>query len=320
MSNLYNFINLVRNENMKLYLQRSNQVMMVLLIIFVIAGAIIVTIGSKQHDESENLHWKTDLKEYNEHLEKLAVEHPELKQSYMKEIALNTYRINHNLKPISDDNIWSFVKDMGGGLSLASIFTIIVAASFLTNEFKWGTIKLLLIRPYSRTQILLSKYLVILIYALVLHVLLFISSWFIGGLFFGFEGAGQPYLKYQDGKVIEINMITYVLSQYGIDSIKLLMMATFAFMISSVFRNISLSIGLSITLLLAGNSITMLFNQFSWAKYTLFTNLDLISKYFSGDSFGEGTTLLFSLLIILVHYIFFIGVTWFSFTYRDVEV
>ncbi|AMX83166.1 hypothetical protein GS3922_05415 [Geobacillus subterraneus] len=80
MSNLYNFINLVRNENMKLYLQRSNQVMMVLLIIFVIAGAIIVTIGSKQHDESENLHWKTDLKEYNEHLEKLAVEHPELKR------------------------------------------------------------------------------------------------------------------------------------------------------------------------------------------------------------------------------------------------
>ncbi|MFD2875395.1 ABC transporter permease [Paenibacillus rhizoplanae] len=42
-----------------------------------------------------------------------------------------------------------------------------MAADSVAGEFTWGTIKLLLIRPWSRSKILLSKYISLVIFSLV---------------------------------------------------------------------------------------------------------------------------------------------------------
>lgn len=310
-------INLIRNENMKLYSQRSTQVMLLLLIIYVIISGIIVKIGSEQN--TPNPDWKKDLTNYNQFLRDEIEKKPDLKESYTKEITLNIYRINHNYAPKSDDNIWDFVKDISGHITIASILTIIVAASIITNEYKWGTIKNLLIRPYSRTQILLSKYISILLFAILLYVMLFIISWFVGGILFGFQGLNQPFLLYDYGKIKEINMIVYVLIQYGLDGVSLVMMTTLAFMISSLFKNSNIAVGLSIFLLFAGNAISNFFGQSTITKYLLFTNLDL-EGYFFGDPPISGATLQGSVVIILTYYLVFITLTWINFVKRDIEV
>ncbi len=51
-------------------------------------------------------------------------------------------------------------------------------------------------------------------------------------------------------------MVIYLINYYGLASIEMIMMATMAFMISSVFRNSSLAIGLSLFLMFMGGQLT----------------------------------------------------------------
>src|SRR5690606_26357656 len=129
--------------------------------------------------------------------------------------------------PIESDSIWSFMDTASAIVSVITLFTIIVGASSVASEFSWGTIKLLLIRPVSRTKILLSKYLSTIIFALVSLIILFVVSLLVGSIIFGFDGS-QPHLVYRDGEVHEVNMILYVLGVFGLKSINLVMMSTFA--------------------------------------------------------------------------------------------
>ncbi|MFP3340564.1 ABC transporter permease subunit, partial [Micrococcus sp. SIMBA_131] len=78
---------------------------------------------------------------------------------------------------------------------------IIIGAGVIAGEYSWGTIKLLLIRPASRTKILASKFIATLLFALLSLVILYISSFIIGGLFLGFNAVDQPYLTYSGGDV-----------------------------------------------------------------------------------------------------------------------
>ena len=51
-------------------------------------------------------------------------------------------------------------------------------------------------------------------------------------------------------------MVIYLMIYYGLASIEMIMLATMAFMISSVFRNSSLAIGLSLFLMFTGAQFT----------------------------------------------------------------
>ncbi|WP_085524152.1 ABC transporter permease [Tuberibacillus sp. Marseille-P3662] len=310
------FINLVKNENMKLMLKRSTQIMTALLIVFIIGAALLIKFTSDSPDANDNDQWKQELKEQNQTYQQSMEKNDNV--DYKQQIALNEYRIEHDLEP-EGNNVWSFVKDMVGLTMIISLFTIIAAAGSVANEFSWGTIKLLLIRPVSRAKILLSKYVSSLLYAVVLILILFVVSFIIGGLFFGFEGLTHPELIYQDGQVDSVNMIGYIFAQYGFKVINLIMMTTFAFMISSIFRNSALAIGLAVFLMLAGNMIMnfLMAFGFDWAKYVLFANTDL-SRYYSGSPMFDGMTLTFSIVVLVVYYIIFVALSWWAFTKRDV--
>ncbi|WP_241840497.1 hypothetical protein [Fictibacillus sp. S7] len=52
--------------------------------------------------------------------------------------------------------------------------------------------------------------------------------------------------------------------EYGFASILLLMMATFAFMMSTIFRNSSLAIGFSIFLSMSGTVAVQLLSKYEW--------------------------------------------------------
>jgi ABC-2 type transport system permease protein len=96
------------------------------------------------------------------------------------------------------------------------------------------------------------------------------------------------------------------------------MLATMAFMISSVFRNSSLAIGISLVLMFTGGNITQLLAlKFSWAKYILFANTNLM-QYFEGTPMVEGMTITFSVVMILIYFIIFQVLAFGIFKKRDV--
>jgi len=237
--------------------------------------------------------------------------------SLKESIAINEYRLEHNLEPISETSFWGFIDFTTNFVGIIGIFTIIVAGGILASEFSWGTIKLLLIRPVKRSTILLSKYVSTLLFAFLMLIILFVVSSFLGGILFGFEGASQPYLNVVDGNVVEQSMLTHILQTYGLNSISLVMMVTFAFMVSTIFRNSSLAIGIAVFLSLSGDMIVMMLRQYEWVKYVLFANLNL-SQYFSGTPLIEGMTLSFSLTVLAVYYVAFLIISWTVFIKRDV--
>lgn len=309
--------NLVRNENMKLYTKISTWVLIGILVLAILLTGILTKVYSKESSKND---WKTQITQenemYNKDLEEPSIP-KSLKQQYTKSLKINEYRLEHDIAPVSSNSLWGFENRTMEYMNLICIFTIIIAAGIVANEFSNGTIKLLLIRPSNRWKILLSKYIATLLTTLLMLIVLFVFSFLLGGILFGFKGTSVPYLTYHDGVVGEMSMAGYIWSQYGLGSIYLVMMVTFAFMISSVFRNSTLAVGLSIFLYLMGTTITAALSSHDWAKYILFANVDL-SRYIDGNPLVSGMTMQFSIIMLIVYFVIFNAVSWVGFMKRDV--
>ncbi len=267
-------LNLIYNEWLKIFSRAGTWVMIGILGLTMVGFAFLANHFSASESNS---HWKQELQAQNAELKKEIKEDPSLKDGYKETITLNDYRIEHNIPSDTGYTVWSYVTDSANFTILTGLFTIIIAAGIVANEFNWGTIKLLMIRPLSRFQILMSKYITVLLFGLLLLLILFIGSTLLGLIFFGTGGetAANIHLIYKDGHVIEQNMMGHLATTYLSESVSALMVATMAFMLSAVFRNSSLAVGFSIFLLVAGTTATaFIAAKFDWAKYILFANVD----------------------------------------------
>jgi ABC-2 type transport system permease protein len=317
-------LNLIRNECLKIFKRPGTYVMIGLLLLMVTVAGGVTKYEEGKGTLPDNENWKQELQVNIDQMKKdlsdqEASNAPENQLQYLKrDIAIMEYRIQHNLSPNQEYNVWGFVDDASSLIQFAGLFTIIIAAGIVASEFNWGTIKLLLIRPINRSKILISKYIAVLLFALMMLVLLFVYSSILGAILFGTPNVALPYLNYYNGGVTEQSMVVHLINFYGLTSISMLMLATMAFMISAVFRNSSLAIGLSIFLMFTGGQITaMLATKFDWAKYILFANTNLL-QYFEGTPMLEGMTLTFSIVMLVVYFILFQILAHLVFKKRDV--
>ncbi|MGP4107517.1 ABC transporter permease [Virgibacillus sp. L01] len=316
-----NFFQLLINEQLKLYIRKSTWIMYILVSAIILGLAFLVNFtqgidapGSNEKFQDNN--WQLTLQQENENLKK-EMETEEMMQGFnARQIEKNNYYLENDIQPSKYD-AWQFVMENEFLLSIVSLFTIIVAAGIIANEFRWGTIKLLLIRPITRSKILLSKYVSVLLFALFTLLYVLVFSWVIGILFFGINGMDPHIVLNQSEGYAHVSVIQQIIEGYGYQLVTLLMMATFAFMISAIFRQSSLAIGIAIILMLAGNAIVTFLADYSWAKYILFANTDL-SQYANGATALEGMSLGFSITVLVVYYVIFLILSWVFFTKRDV--
>lgn len=311
---------LLQNEWMKIFKRPGTYVMIAILLIAASIYGVILKYEQNDSNFEVSKNWEQNLQEENTALKGQldGSRSPMEKQYFKKQIAINSYRLAHHIPPDTSYHVWDFVNNATQLIEFAGLFTIIISAGIVASEFNWGTVKLLLIRPITRVKILLSKYIMVLLFALFMLAILFVYSAIIGAILFGMPDQSPVYLNYYNGHVSEQNMVVHLFIFYGLNSIDMVMLATMAFMISSVFRNSSLAIGLSIFLLFTGGQLTQLLAlKFSWAKYILFANTDLM-QYFEGTPLVEGMTLTFSILMLLVYFFIFQFLAFYVFKKRDV--
>ncbi|MNO35815.1 ABC-2 family transporter protein [compost metagenome] len=180
-----------------------------------------------------------------------------------------------------------------------SILVIIGTAGLVAKEYSQGTIKFLLIRARSRTAILASKYVTVLLYALSLTVVTAIAVYASGMLWFGNGGGGLG--------------IGDVLTSVLYNSVYMVMYATLAFMIGILTTSTGVTIGISMFALTISNLI--IFRDFY--KYVLFPNLNL-AAYEGGGAPLPGMTLQFSILMLAVYFLLFLLAGFMVFRRRDV--
>lgn len=310
-------LNLILNENMKIYRRLRTWILIALMVIVV--GGILVIINSTTKPSKDENAWKAETSQniVNMKMQLSSRGMPAAaKKEIESQIIVSQYRLDNNIPP--HDSLWNGVMQAADFIVLVTMLTVIIAADMVAGEFSTGTIKMLLIRPANRSKILLSKYLATLLFSFLLLVLLFATAFVIYGLYQGFSGMNDPYIyASSDGIVNVVNMVPHVLSTYGYQCIGLIMIVTLAFMISTVFRSSALAITLSLLFLFIGPAIAFFLSRYDWVKYFLFANTDL-TQYLRGQPLVEGMTLQFSIMVLIAYFIIFNALTWTIFNKRDV--
>jgi ABC-2 type transport system permease protein len=310
-------LNLVKNENMKVYRRYRTWILLLLLI------AICCMVSILSHYDRGNrseVDWKSNYRQSIQENQK-QLQDPNLPKTAKEVIEKSTkqdqYSLDHNIPPMQT-TLWGGVMNAASLVQIVTLFTVIICGDMVAGEFTWGTIKLLLIRPASRSKILLSKYISTLLFALVLLLTLFISAVLVNGILNGFHDIGMPYLSVDSsGMVHESNLMLHVFTTYGYKLVELVMVVTLAFMISTVFRSGSLAIGISIFIMFAGQVIAILLMRYSWGKYFLFANTDL-TQYLEGRPLRQGMSMGFSITVLIVYFVIFNVLSWSIFKKRDV--
>ncbi|MBS4209285.1 ABC transporter permease [Bacillus sp. FJAT-50079] len=311
-------LNLIQNEWIKIFKQIGTYIMIGLVVLLVIGnGAITKYLDSKAEPVDQD--WKQELTISNQQHAANMETMPMTKEFFKQQIAINEYRIEHDLAPEYTTTVWTFIQDSASFISFAGLFVIIIAAGIVANEFTWGTVKVLLIKPFHRWKILMAKYTTVILFLLLVLGVLFVSAAAIGAILFGTGGeASNVHLAYVKGTVVEQSLLLYLIKSYLLNSLSIFLLATMAFMISAVFRVSGLAIGISIFLLMMGGTVTQLLAmKFDWAKYSLFANTNLM-QYADGSPLVEGMTMSFSITMMLIYFFIFHLLAFIFFTKRDV--
>lgn len=217
-----------------------------------------------------------------------------------------------------DSSYWSNVYNGSSMITLATIMAIVIAGGIIASEFSQGTIKFLLINPVKRSKIFFSKYLTLLTLTLLLSAgVLCINM--LANLFSGADGVGAVYLTYSAGKVVSSSVFGLVIMPYLFSLIDALVIVTLAFMISSVMRSSAVSIGVSVGVLLVGNTATTILAAMGmdWGRYLIFANTNLYSIIHQQSMFPHHS-LTFAVINIIAYMAVFLLTAYDGFTRKEV--
>jgi len=251
-----------------------------------------------------------------------------------KTIALDNYRLDHNMAPIiteSTDSKGYYTPSGFLGISvefaslIVSVFAIFLAGSIVSTEFSKGTIKFLLISPYKRWKILLAKYKAIMISILAAMVISYLVANILAYTVYGGYGLNQAYVYYHFGHVHSMPHYFYVIIQFIFAMITPIFLSTISLMIATLTRNGALSTTLGIALLFVPGIIANTIQKlgYAWVKYLPFsyaTSSHMSSHLFDTPIYGLGdVTFIFTIVVLLAYFICINAITFDSFCRRDVK-
>ncbi len=301
----------MQNEWMKLWHKKGTWTMVALLVLFIIGPGIMLKYYETKEDKTWQQLEQQSIDNYKEILkdDNLSAED---KNHFEDQIAISEYRLAND---VPSQDFAGFMSLTGGMLTLVTLFTVIVAASIVSNEFSTGTIKMLLTRPVSRAKILTSKLLTTFIFGLLLIVVNVGVSALVGLILFG--GSTGAELEVVNGQVVEKAVWNDLAYHYLLSGGDFVMSILFAFLVGSVFRSSSLAIGLTIFLSFSGGMVVMFLSKFKIVKYIWLTHSDL-TQYEHASSILDGITMPFSLTILAIYAVVFLVISYMSFMKRDV--
>ncbi len=203
------------------------------------------------------------------------------------------------------------------------VIVIMIAGTIVSEEFNKGTIKLLLVKPYSRRKILLAKFITILVMILFTVIITIAMQLIVGGIVFGFDSLKIPVVVYDFSKNIiqEINIFTYL----GIQIISVLpsiiLLATLSFALSTIFTNSPLAIALPLLGYMGVAIINQLSIQYNvqFLKYFVTLNWDFSQYLYGNLPLMEGLTPEFSTIICVIYMFIMLIPTFIIFKKKNIK-
>lgn len=243
---------------------------------------------------------------------------------YMKNNAKNKYIIDNKVdinSPKTTRNL--LINTLSDNFLFIMIIVAAVAGSIVSTEFDKGTIKLLLIRPYSRNKILLSKYIVSMFMIIFAILSAFIMQLIIGGIFFGFSSLNIPVIIYNfvQNKVMHINLFKYIFDNVLAVLPEFILLATLAFAISTITNVSTLGVALPIVGVGAADIINLIAinRNIIPLKYFVTLNWNFTNYLYGGVNSFPTLSIPFSILICAIYFLIMIITAFIVFNKRNIK-
>lgn len=203
------------------------------------------------------------------------------------------------------------------------VMVIMIAGTIVSEEFNKGTIKLLLVKPYSRNKILLAKFITMIIMIAFSIVAVVGMELIVGGIIFGFDSLSVPVLEYNfNTNTLEtINIFVYL----GINLVTqlpiIILLATLAFAFSTIFTNSAVAIALPLLGYMGTEVINLLVVQYNvtFMKYFVTPNWDFSQYLFGNLPMMEGMTAGFSASVCAIYFLIMIIITFIVFKKKNIK-
>ncbi|MBQ2835856.1 MAG: ABC transporter permease subunit [Clostridia bacterium] len=231
------------------------------------------------------------------------------------------YKIYNNIPILELDNARDMLNNSLEYYELLIILTIvIIGTASISDEFNRGTIKLLLVKPYKRWKILLSKIIAIIILIIILNILIIFVQFIIGGLVYSFEDYVVPIIQYNfnTNEVQTTNVLINVTKIFIAKFPMYLILLCFSLFISCASSNSSLSIFLGMLIYLSKNIISLKDNT-EFFKYLISVNWDFVKYLYGKLPEVEYLSLEFSLTMCFVWGTIILLITFINFNNKDIK-
>ena len=203
------------------------------------------------------------------------------------------------------------------------VVVVMIAGTIVSEEFNKGTIKLLLEKPYTRNKILMAKAITTLIMIIFIIVVTLVMQILIGGIIFGFGSLSEPVVAYNfnTNTMEEMNIFANLGVQTLTQLPMIILLATLAFAISTLFTNSTLAITISLLGFMSASIINQLAIGYDlqFMKYFVTMNWDL-SIYANGAlPYMEGMSMTMSIIICVVYFLIMMIPTFIVFKKRNIK-
>ncbi len=180
---------------------------------------------------------------------------------------------------------YTFQNSIGTYIAIIVMVVVIVSGVSISEEFNKGTVKLLLVRPYSRTKILISKLIAVFITMLITTATILLLQFIIGGIVYGFGTYMMNVVQFDftTNSIVTLNIFAYLGLIFICKLPIFILIGTLAFALSTLFLNSPLAVALPILGYMGSDMINMIAISYKWdwVKYFVTPNWDL-SQYLFG--------------------------------------
>ena len=218
---------------------------------------------------------------------------------------------------------YTFQNSIGTYIVIIVMIVVIVAGVSISEEFNKGTVKLLLVRPYSRTKILISKLIAVFITMLITTATILLLQFIIGGIVYGFGTYMMNVVQFDftTNSIITLNIFAYLGLIFICKLPIFILIGTLAFALSTLFLNSPLAVALPILGYMGSDVINMIAISYKWdwVKYFVTPNWDLSQYLFGGTPMFSGISVEFSITICAIYFVIMLVASIVSFKKRNIK-
>ena len=250
-----------------------------------------------------------------------------IKKEYRQSIEnkeISKYIIENNQDINKTDDIRGILKDFFSQYGLFIIVMVVmIAGTIVSEEFSKGTIKLLLIKPYDRNKILLSKFITVFIMIAFSIIAVLGMELIVGGIIFGYDSLCVPVIQYDfnTNTLVSMNIFAYVAIKLLLQLPIIILLATLAFAFSTIFTNSAIAVALPLLGYMGSSVINLLIVQYNvkFMRFFVTPNWDFSEYLFGKLPMMEGLTANFSAIVCVVYFLVMIIPTFIIFKRKNIK-